>query len=310
MKQSVAVLVGHSSEREVSLKTSRGILKALEERGYRAVLMEIDRGLPNRLLSESIDVAFIASHGKHGEDGTIQGLLEILGIPYVGSGVLASALALDKVMSKKVFATEGIPSPEYHVVDGRQMKQSEVKGLVQRILAENPLPMIVKPSDQGSTIGLTVVRSEEELWPALTTAVQYDQQILVERYIKGVELTVGVIGNDSPQILPCIEIAVPKGLYDYEAKYTMGMSEHIIPPRLPAGVIAEVESLALRSHQALGCRGISRTDIIVDANGQPWVLEVNTLPGMTETSLVPDAARAAGISYADLVEKLVQLALE
>ncbi len=310
MKQSVAVLVGESSEREVSLKTSRGILKALEERGYRAILMEIDRELPARLLAEKVDVAFIASHGRFGEDGTIQGLLEILGVPYVGSGVLASALALDKVMSKKVFMAEGIPTPEYHVIDGRQLKQSDVKWLVESILAENSLPMIVKPSDQGSTIGLTVVHTEEDLWPALTTAVRYDQQILVERYIKGVELTVGIIGNDDPQILPCIEIASAKGLYDYEAKYTMGMSEHIIPPRLPLAAVAQVERLALRAHQALGCRGISRTDIMVDAEGHPWVLEVNTLPGMTETSLVPDAARAAGLSYADLVERLVQYALE
>lgn len=310
MRQSVAVLVGQSSEREVSLQSSRKILQALEERGYQVVLMEIDRALPARLLADDIDVAFIASHGKYGEDGTVQGLLEILGIPYVGSGVLASALALDKVMSKKVFLAEGIPTPEYRVVDGRQLKQSDVKELMDEILAENALPVIVKPSDQGSTIGLTVVRTAEELLPALSRAVKYDQHVLVERYIKGVELTVGIIGNDDPQILPSIEIASAKGLYDYEAKYTKGMSEHIIPPRLPAQQVAEVEHLAFRAHQALGCRGISRTDIMVDADGRPWVLEVNTLPGMTETSLVPDAARAAGIGYAELVDKLVRYALE
>jgi D-alanine-D-alanine ligase len=272
--------------------------------------MEIDRNVAGRLLAENIDVAFIASHGKHGEDGTIQGLLEILNIPYVGSGVLASALALDKVMSKKVFVAEGIPTPAYWVVDGRRLNSADVHSMVKSIAMETSFPLIVKPSEQGSTIGLTVVKNEAELWPAIEMAVRFDQHVLIEQFVKGTEVTVGIIGNDHPQILPSIQIVSAKGLYDYEAKYTKGLSEHIIPPRLSTMVMREVEQLAIRAHEALGCRGISRTDIIIDPDDKPWVLEVNTLPGMTETSLVPDAARAAGIGYADLVEMLVNYALE
>lgn len=244
-----------------------------------------------------IDVAFIALHGPWGEDGTLQGVLELLGIPYTGSGVLASALAMDKVMAKTVLAAAGLDVP---------------KGLVVRSVAESrrvSAPCIVKPVEQGSSIGMTSVHTAAEIEPAIAEALRYDDRALVEEWILGTELTCGVIGNDDPLALPVIEIVSKRELFDYQAKYDPSASEEICPARIDAALTAQVQAAALQAHRALGCRGLSRTDFIW--TGERLVtLEVNTMPGMTANSLLPKAARVAGIPFADLLERIIGWALE
>lgn len=262
------------------------------------------------------DVALICLHGRFGEDGTIQGMLELLEIPYTGSGVLASALAMDKVMSKKLFICEGIPTPQSLVVRSRADADSYLRQLAAGTAAV-PCPVVVKPSRQGSTIGISIVQDPANMAAALSTALAYDDEVLVEQYIAGIEITAPVLGNDELEALPLIEIIPASGVYDYEAKYTPGATEEICPARLPADVTAAAQDLAIRSHRALGCRGVSRTDMMVtlDENGAPradgiWVLEVNTIPGMTPTSLLPRSAETAGLSFPQLVDRMVRLALE
>ena len=304
----VAVLVGSSAEREVSLMTAKGIIAALKERGYEVTQLEIDRDLAENLLKLNVDVVFIAAHGKYGEDGTVQGLLEILDIPYVGSGILASSLAMNKIMSKKIFAHEGLRTPEWIALykdEGYEHKRAEIEAL---LAAKGRL--IIKPSSQGSTIGLSQVKEAKELDEAIAKAFQFDREVLIEEAITGTELTVPVLGNRNPLVLPCVEIVPLNELYDYEAKYVPNMSRHFVPPLVEARVVREASALAERAHLALGCLGISRADFIADEKGDCWLLEVNTLPGMTNTSLVPESAKAYGYSYADLVEKLIDLALE
>lgn len=306
--KNVAVLVGRSSEREISLKTAAGIIAALQSRGYRAYQMEIDAQLPSALQAMPVDVVFIASHGKFGEDGTVQGLLEIMGIPYVGSGVLASALAMNKIMSKKIFEFEHIRTPKWLPVD-QYTDLSKISERVNEVFAGID-HLIVKPASQGSSIGLTLVKERQSLLPALQLALKYDNEVLIEEAISGTELTVAIWGNHELTVSPCIEIVSSNEFYDYEAKYAVNMSKHLIPARIAPAVEEEARSMAQQAHLALGCRGISRSDFFADKEGRCWLLEVNTLPGMTGTSLVPDAAKALGYSYADLVEKLIQLALE
>lgn len=306
--KNVAVLVGRSSEREISLKTAAGIIAALQSRGYCAYQMEIDAQLPSALQAMPVDVAFIASHGKFGEDGTVQGLLEIMGIPYVGSGVLASALAMNKIMSKKIFEFEHIRTPKWLPVD-QYTDLSKISEQVNEIFAGID-HLIVKPASQGSSIGLTLVKERRQLLPALQLALKYDNEVLIEEAISGTELTVAIWGNHELTVSPCIEIVSSNEFYDYEAKYAVNMSKHLIPARIAPAVEEEAKAMAQQAHNALGCRGISRSDFFADKEGRCWLLEVNTLPGMTGTSLVPDAAKALGYSYADLVEKLIQLALE
>lgn len=336
----VAVLMGGTSaEREVSLSSGRQVLAALDPARYEAFPVDtaILSGLPGPLSFEPAppgmpprpqadwsglpspgdppftganrpDVAFLCLHGKYGEDGTIQGMLELLGIPYTGSGVLASALAMDKVMSKKLLALEGIPTPPAGVVRNRAEGEAYLEAL-RRGEAPVGCPAVVKPSRQGSTIGISVVREPEQMAAALQTALAFDEDVLVERCVEGVEITASVLGNDDLECLPLVEIVPGSGFYDYEAKYTPGATEEIVPARIPAEASAAARELAIRSHRALGCRGVSRTDMIVGADGI-WVLEVNTIPGMTPTSLLPRAAAAAGMEFPALVERMIALALE
>jgi len=304
----IAVLVGSSSEREVSLMTATGIVAALQSRGYRTTQLEIDAQLARKIGELEIDAAFIASHGKFGEDGTIQGLLDIMGIPYVGSGVLASALAMNKIMSKKVFEFEGLRTPKWVAVHKKE-SLLEMKLKIDEVFPPEQR-LIVKPSSQGSTIGLTLVKDRSMLNEALEKALRYDEEALIEEAIVGSELTVPVLGNQDIVALPCVEIISLNELYDYEAKYAANMSRHMIPPQVGIQVAQQAQDMALKAHKVLGCQGISRSDFIADRNGKCWLLEVNTLPGMTNTSLVPDSAKAFGFSYADLVEKLIELALQ
>ncbi|MCE5324153.1 D-alanine--D-alanine ligase [bacterium] len=340
----VAVMMGGlSSERGVSLSTGKQILEALDADKYESIGVDsamipgsrrqclqgastevqavADAGAAlanaNKLVSmQEIageksgmrpDVVFIALHGKFGEDGTVQGFLDLLGIPYTGSGVLASALAMDKSMAKKVLAIDGVPVPpsiDFCCINGKWDEAAIASGV-----EKMGYPVIVKPSRQGSTIGMTKVISPKELNNAINQAVSYDSQIIVEKFVEGTELTVGVLGNNEPFALPVVEIVPAKGFYDYEAKYTPGATEEIVPARISAEASAKAQEIALLAHKSLGCRGVSRTDIIMNADGM-HVLEVNTIPGMTPTSLLPQAASAAGISFVRLLDMLIGYALE
>jgi D-alanine-D-alanine ligase len=254
-----------------------------------------------------IDVAFLALHGPYGEDGTLQGMLDLLGVPYVGSGTLASALAMDKAMAKKVFLAEGIPVPRGAVVERGEFRRDAAAAAARAAAAA--MPAVVKPSRQGSSIGMTMVKEPGAMRAALAEAFAYDSLALVEERLEGTELTVGIIGNRELQALPVVEIVSKREFFDYRAKYDPGLSEEICPARITPEVARAAQEVALRAHRALGCRNLSRVDIMQSERG-PVVLEVNTMPGMTVNSLLPKAAKAAGIPFADLLDRLVQLALE
>ena len=302
----VAVLKGgRSAEREVSLNTGEQVSAALAESGFDVV--EIDTGDDEfvvELVRSEADVAFICLHGRFGEDGTVQGLCELIEMPYVGSGVLASALAMDKVMSKQFLSLANIPTPEYVVLHRGQELETE------QITAALGPKTVVKPANEGSAIGVTIVHSPVELPAAVGLAFKYDRSVLVERFVAGTEVTVGVLGNEHPLALPTLEIVPAHEFYDYDSKYLPGMSRHIIPARISANARRECERLSVAAHVALGCRGMSRSDLIVTAEEEALFLETNTIPGMTKTSLLPDAARAAGIEFPALCLRLVELALE
>ena len=332
----VAVLMGGSSaERKVSLSTGKQILQSLDKSKYLVYALDTlsgDAFLPQVVLEEAgvkqltaggaeittlggitqagpaerPDVVFIALHGPGGEDGTVQGLLEVLGIPYTGSGVLASALAMDKAMSKRVLMAEGVKMPAGVV----ERRAKPVSALDMGIGTSLPLPVIVKPCRQGSTFGVTVVNNLEDLNVALETAFVYDDTVLVEQMVFGTEITVPILGNEELDVLPIVEIVPKGGFYDFEAKYTPGATDEIVPARIPALCAAEANRIAVRCHEVLGCRGMSRTDMIVTAEGEIYTLEVNTIPGMTPTSLLPRAAEAAGIPFPVLLDRLIGYALE
>ncbi len=287
---------GLSREREISLRTGKAILRALTEKGYQALAIDVGQDIAETLIKEKIDIAFIALHGRFGEDGTIQGMLELMRIPYTGSGVLASALALHKIMTKKFFLCENIPTPTYEVFQREEIEKNQPK------TTSLPLPLVVKPAREGSTIGVSIVRKEEELVPALKEAGKYDDEILVEEFMKGKEITVGIL-EDIP--LPIIEIAPKSGFYDYHSKYTKGETEYFIPARIPREKYLYAQEVSLKAFQVLGCSGCARVDLMTDEDANPFVIDVNTMPGMTETSLIPKAAGYAGISFEDLVERIL-----
>jgi D-alanine-D-alanine ligase len=296
-KKKIGMMMGGlSREREISLKTGKAILKALTEKGYTACPIDVGQDIAETLFKEKIECAFIALHGRFGEDGTIQGMLELMRIPYTGSGVLASALALHKIMAKKIFLCEKIPTPSFEVFQ----RQEIGKDLLRNISL--PLPLVVKPAREGSTIGVSIARTEEELILALKEAAKYDEEILVEEFMKGKEITIGIL-EDIP--LPVIEIVPKSGFYDYHSKYTKGETQYIIPARIPREKYLSAQEMSLKAFQALGCSGCARVDLMTDENGDPFVIDVNTMPGMTETSLLPQAASYAGIAFEDLVERIL-----
>lgn len=302
----VALLVGgKSGEREVSFMSGRESEKALREAGFQVDVL--DSAEPDFLLTLSqgdYDVAFISLHGKGGEDGTIQGALEFLGLPYTGSGVLASALAMDKTRAKTFYSAAGLPTPHsVNLQKGEPYHIDELLGVVGE-------KSVVKPATEGSALGVTIVHNPDELEPAIVEAFKVDDIVLVERFVEGTEITVGVLGNDDPQALPIIEIIPHAEFYDFTAKYQTGGAEHILPARISETATQAAQRIAISAHKALGCRGMSRTDMIVDQFDTCWVLETNTIPGMTPTSLFPDAARFAGIPFEKLCISLIELALE
>ena len=306
----VAVLKGGTSaEREVSLRSGEQVASALRVSGCEVEEFDTkDTSFIDKLVADKPDVVYIALHGRGGEDGTMQGLLEILGIPYVGSGVLASSLAVDKVMSKRFYEQAGLPTAPYLVA--RQSPDFDQSAFIEQTVELLGEHVVIKPATEGSSIGMSIITSKDELAGALELAFSCDKNVLVEKYIAGDELTVAIIGNDQLVPLPPIEITAEGAFYDYESKYQAGQSHHFIPARLGEEINLKCQDLGIFAHQVLGCRGISRTDFIIDASGSPWILETNTLPGMTEVSLVPDAARAAGYTFPQLCMKLVNLALE
>lgn len=297
------VMGGPSAEREVSMNTGNAIVAALREKDYDVVGIDLDPPrFVEQLRENGVEIVFNAIHGLFGEDGRLQGALELLGIPYTGSGVLASAVAMDKGMSKRLFVSTNIPTPRYQLLKRDQGMGPDV---LQYVLDEFEPPFVVKPSTQGSTIGLTIVQEAEELAAALEKAFSYDTEVLVEEFIDGTELTVGILGGSSPEALPVIEIVPYSGVYDYHAKYTKGATEYFVPARIDAETARLTKEVAVEAFKILGCSGVARVDVRLDPSNHPYVLEVNTIPGMTGTSLVPKAAAAAGMSFPDLCERIL-----
>ncbi|MFZ1984541.1 MAG: D-alanine--D-alanine ligase [Desulfatitalea sp.] len=307
MKKTIALLCGGiSSEREVSLKSGQQVFQSLDKAKYEVRRYDPQTDLP-RLVADAahIDAALIILHGPYGEDGTVQGLLELLDIPYQGAGVLGSALAMNKLAAKQMYERAGIPMPPYLAV--RRGETVSAERFVERL----GLPLVVKPAVGGSSIGMSIVRSADQVAGALAKAFEQDGTVLVESYIKGVEITASVLGNDRLDALPLIEI-VPDAshdFFDYVAKYTAGASQEICPARISPVLTEKAQSYARMAHEALFCKGYSRTDMLVRGD-DIFVLETNTIPGMTPTSLLPQAAQAAGISFAQLLDRLIELGLQ
>jgi D-alanine-D-alanine ligase len=324
------LLGGTSPEREVSKSTGKSVYQALLNLGYDVKVIDPAYGLNqpekvdlffsekdfteilnsnyleslNHGSTNGIDIVFLALHGKYGEDGTIQSLLDLKGLKYTGSKVLSSALAMDKIMSKILFEEYNVPSPKwFHFKSGEKSVEE-----IDRLIIKNfNYPAVVKPNDQGSTVGITICKSSQHLRDAIRNAFEYSDRILVEQYIPGKELTVAVLDNEA---LPPLEIRPKHGVYDYECKYTSGMSEYIVPAELPDEVLKELQNIAVQAYKALRCEVYARVDFRVSPENKLYALEVNTLPGMTSLSLVPKMAKAVGISFDQLVEKIINLSLK
>ncbi len=301
----VGVIMGGSSgEREVSLRSGAAVAAALEGRGHDVVRITLGESFGPEIAAQlqraKIDAAFLALHGRHGEDGCIQGLLELARIPYTGSNVLSSALAMDKLKAKEMFRLHNVPTPPYYTVSG-----ADDLADLESLHGSFGFPVVVKPRGEGSSLGVTKATSLTELARALEVAFEYDETVLVERFVAGIEINVGILDG---QVLGAIEIAPKNGMYDYEAKYTPGMTEYFMPARLPPTRYRGVLNLADRAARSLGCTGAVRVDLLVTPGENEYVLEVNTLPGMTETSLLPKIAASAGFDFARLCEGILDTA--
>ncbi len=330
-KLKVLLLVGGTSpEREVSKSTGKSVYQAMQNLGYDVVIIDPAYGINqpfevedyfsekdftevsnenyldaiNLISPGEIDVAFLALHGKYGEDGTIQSLLELKGIKFTGSKVLSSALAMDKIMSKILFEEYNVPTPKWFHFKIDEFTTTEVNELINKKFG---YPAVIKPNDQGSTVGLTICKSSDQLDEAIHNAFEFSDRILVEEYIPGRELTVAVLDHSA---LPVLEIKPKHGIYDYECKYTAGMSEYIVPAEIPDAVAESLQKIAVQAYDSLRCEVYSRVDFRLSNQNEPYALEVNTLPGMTSLSLVPKMAKAVGISFEQLVEKIITLSLK
>ena len=303
----VVVMGGTSTEAEISRQTGTAILKALQSKGYNAEGMELNPPtFAEDIKKSNCAIVFNALHGKYGEDGVLQGTLDMLGIPYTGSGVLAAAVTMDKAATKRVCVAEGISTPRSHAYHRFEMQQRD---LTAEIMEEFGLPVVVKASSQGSSIGVYIVEQLADLTKALQEAFKYDEEVLVEQFINGMEMTVAVWGNEEQkEAFPIIEITTESGRYDYDSKYTKGDSHDIIPARVSEANTKEIQDLAVRTFTACGCRGVARVDMMLAEDGTPYVIEVNSVPGMTELSLVPDAGRAMGIEFPELCARILEMA--
>jgi len=288
-KKKIGVLMGGmSSEREISLKSGKAVLDSLLRQGYNAIGIDVDRGLTERIKKEKIEMAFIVLHGRWGEDGTVQGLLEMMGIPYTGSGVFGSASAMDNAAMKHILTGSGIPTPDFKIYRyGEPIRF--------------PVPFVVKPANEGSTIGISIVKDKKDIESACACAFRYDKKVVVEKFIKGREITVGIIDDLT---LPIVEVKPKKGFYDYEAKYTVGMTEYIVPAKLSNTIEKRAYRIAVDVYRVFELSGCARIDMLID-RGVPKVIDINTSPGMTETSLVPKAWGCLGKTFDELMEKIL-----
>ena len=301
----VALIAGGTSrEREISLASGEGAKGALEEAGFSVEWIDpANRDDLKRLIDEEFDVAFLCMHGKMGEDGTLQGMLELLHIPYTCPGVQASAIAMDKVKSKILYSEAGIPTAaSIKLMAGQEVDYAAIEEKL-------GIPCVVKPATEGSALGVEIVESAQDLPGVIERVFTYDNQLLVEQFVSGTEITVAVLGNEDAHALPVIQIVPTGEFYDFDSKYKPGGSQHICPAPIDDEIATKAQEYAVMAHHALGCRGVSRSDFIIDADGTPWILETNTIPGMTATSLLPDAARAAGMSFPQMCTALIEYAL-
>lgn len=297
---------GRSAEREVSLMSGAGVLKALQAKGIDAHGFDPAERSLAELEAEKFERVFIALHGRFGEDGTLQGVLEQLGLPYTGSGVMSSAIAMDKVMTKRILLSHGLPTPRFLALDAKSATPEELREVPDRL----GLPLMLKAPHEGSTIGISKVTGYSEMQNGFALCAQYDDVVLAEEFIRGRELTVAVLGaGRAARAMPIVEIRAPQGNYDYEHKYFSDDTQYLCPAPLDAGLTGRIQELAVRAYNAIGCRGWARVDFMLrDADNEPFLLEINTSPGMTGHSLVPMAAKAAGISYEDLCAEILDSA--
>lgn len=307
----IAVLCGGSSpEREVSLQSGKNAFEALKKIGLKAKMFDLDREFYLAALNNEIDVVFIALHGSPGEDGTVQGFLEALGIEYAGSGVLASAICMDKSVTKKLLRAEGVPVPDYlHLCSNKYHASypEDISSIVERRFG---FPVVVKPSRLGSSVGVSIVRSSSELKNAIEKANEHDCCVLIEEFIAGREIQCGIIGREHPTTLPLIEIVPKKEFFDYEAKYVPGMADEISPAPLSEELTKYAQEMAYKAFKVVGCRDMARVDMFLTDNDKFLVSEINTIPGLTQNSLLPKEARAAGMSYEELIFKIIEPALQ
>jgi len=305
-KRVAVFLGGTSGEREVSLRSGANILAALKRQGVSCFPIDPrSENWLNQLLSQKPDAAFLALHGKPGEDGTFQGLFESLDTRYTGSGVLASAMAMDKVMTKRILLSVGLPTPPYIAIAPNSDVRSQVDGIAEALR----FPLVVKPVSEGSSLGVSIVHSYEELFPTLSKTYYTYKTIFAEKFVPGMEITVGILGvGRETRALPVLELVAENEFYDYEAKYTHGMTQFFLPARLSDAMTTRVQRIALEAHRALGCHGLSRVDMRLSPDETPFITEINTLPGMTDLSDLPAQAKAAGISYDDLVLEILSSA--
>jgi D-alanine-D-alanine ligase len=309
----VAVLQGgRSLERQVSLKSGARVEDALQRLGHTAVAIDVGSDLVERLTELGPDAVFVALHGRDGEDGTIQELLEVLGLPYTGSGVAACIRCWDKVLTKHLLRAVGIPTPDFHAFSEtafRELGAAQALPAIERQLA---FPLVVKPAAQGSALGIKFARTSADVPAAIVSAFSYDRKVLLERYVPGRDLAVSIVEQDgAPLALPVVEAtAEGRDFYDFEARYEIGRTRFVCPAELPSGVAERTQELAVEAYRALGCAGFARVDLMLHEDGELFVLEANSVPGLTETSLLPQAADAAGIGFDALVERILAMALK
>ena len=307
-KRVLVLMGGISTEREVSLRSGITVANALCQVGYDVDTLDVNRDNISKILEINPDVVYIALHGKGGEDGCIQGVLELMGIPYTGPGISASAICMDKILTKRIVLQAGIPTPSF--AEYSRAECACLENVADELVKTLGLPMVIKAPCQGSSIGVVMVYRKEDIAGAITEALKYDERILAEHFVEGTEVSVPVIGNKCPELLPIVEITAANEFYDYQSKYTPGMSDHIIPARISKETEEQIRKYAVQAYQTIGCKGNSRIDFIIDKCGVPYLIEINTIPGMTETSLVPDSVKHSSITLPQFVDKMVQLAIE
>lgn len=305
-KRVIVVCGGFSTEREVSLRSGEAVFQGLKKAGYQNVeLFDLRRDNMGEIISKDPDIVYLALHGQGGEDGCIQGMLELAQIPYTGPGVAASAVCMNKILTKQILQAYNIPTGKFVVK--RREECGDMKAVSQELVEKIGLPMVLKSPCQGSSIGVVLVKRMEDMQAAVDEVLRYGDQLLAEEFLSGVEITLPVYGNEQLTVLPDVEITSEREFYDYKAKYTNGLCHHIIPARISEADREKVKQIGCKAYKALDCVGLSRIDFIVDAEKGPMVIEVNTLPGMTQMSLFPDSAKAMGISFEELVSEILEL---